>query len=97
MSELVQFAEGLVPILNDALDGREAKIMGVVKALEARVKLLETRPDVTYAGIFQDGVQYKAGTLATHAGGLWLAVHAFTTARPGTDASWRLVVKRGEA
>lgn len=71
--------------------------------LEQRIQALEQRPELAYAGVYKEGVSYATGSLATHAGGLWLAVKN-TNERPGTTGlaagqvnPWRLIVKRGQA
>ncbi|HYT69701.1 MAG TPA: hypothetical protein VEL51_24995 [Vicinamibacterales bacterium] len=66
-------------------------------AIVARLKALEDRPALTYAGVFEHGVAYREGALVTRSGSLWLALHD-TRATPGSDPEkWRLVVKSGQA
>ena len=68
-----------------------------ITALEERVKELESRPLLKYAGAWKSDATYAEGRLTTHGGGLWLAMNA-TDRQPGTEASgWRLIVKRGRA
>jgi hypothetical protein len=88
-----QFADLVVKAITLALEQPKATIA----ALELRIKELESRPMVKYAGVWRHGEAYAEGHLTTHAGGLWLAIHS-TNLQPGTEASgWRLIVKRGKA
>ena len=45
-------------------------------------------------GVWKDG-EYKRGQAATFGGSYWLAKRD-TSSKPGTDDSWRLIVKRGQ-
>lgn len=66
-------------------------------ALEAKVKELESKPLLKYAGVWQSGKTYGEGRLVTHGGSLWLATET-TADTPGNDGSgYRLIVKRGAA
>ena len=65
--------------------------------LEARVKQLESRPLLKYAGIHVEGQAYAECQLVTRSGGLWMSTKA-TSTTPGTPGSqWRLIVKSGGA
>ncbi|WP_084581778.1 hypothetical protein [Sphingomonas azotifigens] len=50
-------------------------------------------PVTIYRGVWREG-DYKAGDAVTWAGSLWIA-DADTAAKPETDTSWKLAVKRG--
>ena len=90
--------------LNSMLEATHGEFIKALKAqtiriaeLEQRIKELESRPLLKYAGTWQSDATYAEGRLTTHGGGLWLAMHT-TNLQPGTEASgWRLVVKRGRA
>lgn len=66
-----------------------------VKALLDRIKALEARPQAVYKGVWAEG-EYGHGDMVTQGGGLWHAQRS-TDAKPGTDDSWKLAVKKGEA
>jgi hypothetical protein len=48
----------------------------------------------TYRGVWRDGTSYVPQNFCTHSGSLWICLAA-TNAKPGDDASWQLVCKRG--
>lgn len=51
-------------------------------------------PVVLDRGVFKDGTAYAAGDGVTFGGSFWIAQRE-TSAKPGTDDSWRLSVKKG--
>lgn len=63
--------------------------------IEARFADLQVRTfaDV-YQGVFEADKTYTRGVLATWGGSLWLS-QAETSSKPGENADWKLVVKRG--
>jgi hypothetical protein len=68
-----------------------------IKQQDARIKALEERPELKYCGTWVESTEpHLPGTLVTDKGGLWLCMQA-SNARPGINAAWRLIVKRGEA
>ena len=66
-----------------------------VKALLDRIKALEDRPQAVHQGTWTEGA-YVKGDMVTQGGGLWHAQRG-TEAKPGTDDSWKLIVKKGGA
>lgn len=67
-------------------------------ALEARLAVIEARPDVEYRGVFTIGKTYEPGHLVTRNGALWLCTSGCTTTQPSADPSrWKLIVKSGGA
>jgi hypothetical protein len=73
----------------------ELRVVTLESELVQRVKALEVRPKLYYAGIWKSGERYTEGSLLTHAGSLWLAEQT-TSGTPGTPASgFRLIVKNG--
>lgn len=65
--------------------------------LEARIRHLENRPMLKYAGTHVDGQPYAEAQLVTRSGSLWVSTEA-TSTTPGTPGShWRLIVKKGTA
>jgi hypothetical protein len=75
-------------------------VAGAFGALEARllttqsrVAELEAKPTLKYAGTWCEG-GFKAGELVTHAGSCWHA-NTDTISKPGTNADWTMVVRRG--
>lgn len=93
---LIEIIKGVKDKLEDQLSRRSAETYSVMSLLEARIGALEARPagGVKWAGTFAHGKNYHEGQLVTDRGALWLALRD-TAARPGSDPSWRLVVKRG--
>jgi hypothetical protein len=83
------FGEGIVQAIKSYVDRENA-------ALRARIAALEARPIVKYVGVWRAGKSYEPGSMATDNGSLWHA-NGHTTSRPGTDNSWTLAVKRGNA
>ena len=49
----------------------------------------------SYREVYKAGDLYKRGEFVTWDGSLWLAKALETRSAPGTDDTWRLVVKRG--
>src|SRR5262245_14147698 len=66
-----------------------------IEKLEARVAELEARTESSYKYAFFDGAEYHAGNLVTDRSSLWLAKRT-TTARPGGNDDWKLVVRSGQ-
>jgi hypothetical protein len=62
--------------------------------MEARIKALEARPQLSYRGIWREG-EHEAGDLVTDKGALWHCWQA-TSTRPGTSSDcWQLCAKNG--
>jgi hypothetical protein len=63
--------------------------------IEARFAELQVRTfaDV-YQGVFEPDKSYTRGVLATWGGSLWLSLNE-TRTRPGENADWKLIVKKG--
>ncbi len=89
-----QFADLVVVCMKDAIAG--PKVGGRFESLEARIEALEQRPVPVYRGVHEQGKSYLANSLTTRSGSLWIAMQA-TTSVPGTDSSWKLIVKKGGA
>lgn len=53
-----------------------------------------TIPSVIYRDVYVNGQAYRAGDAATFGGSLWIA-KCDTKSKPGTNADWKLAVKRG--
>jgi hypothetical protein len=64
--------------------------------LSRRIDELERR-QMKFVGVWRAGQSYEPGSLATHSGSLWHANRSTAGSRPGTDDSWVLAVKRGDA
>ena len=65
-----------------------------IAALEARIVALESRKQLSYAGVWKEGEAYAAGEIVTLGGSAWHC-NAPTSSRPGDDSSFTLMVKRG--
>lgn len=63
--------------------------------VEKRVAEVQVRTFADlYQGVYENGKLYTRGVLTTWGGSLWLSL-ADTSAKPGENAEWRLVVKKG--
>ena len=85
-----QLGETFIDGLKKALKKRDAAI----SALERRIMQLELRGEVKYVGIWREGTEYLPGNFTTTNGCLWHCEQP-TRSRPGTDATWKMAVKRG--
>jgi hypothetical protein len=89
---------GIVDTVKGALGQVIPPLKRQIADLEQKVATLEARPAVEYAGIWQDGKTYPAGSLCTRSGSLWLATCGSTSVTPGDgNACWKLIVKQGKA
>jgi hypothetical protein len=89
--------EALDGVFDECLAAITAAFTTRVAPLEQRIKQLESRPLLKYAGTHVEGQSYQEAQLVTKAGGLWVST-APTVTTPGTPGSaWRLVVKKGHA
>ena len=79
--------EAIAPVVKNFLDARLAPIEHLLYELDNEA----TR----YSGIYQSGKTYKRGQSVTLNGGEWRCLEA-TDSRPGTDGSWKLMVKSNE-
>ncbi|MBA3885699.1 MAG: carbohydrate-binding family V/XII protein [Acidobacteria bacterium] len=88
------FAELVVTTIRKSLDGPLVKDR--FESLEARIVALEAVPVPLYRGTHQEGKGYPPNSLITRSGSLWISIMS-TTSVPGTDPTWKLIVKRGDA
>ena len=68
-----------------------------VKPLQARIAALEARPELKYAGVFEQGAAYREGVLVTRSGSLWMCLRETRAAHGSDPEKWRLIVKSGGA
>lgn len=61
---------------------------------EKRLKALESRPVLSYRGVWKADQDYLAGNLVTHSGSMFHC-HKQTREKPGESDAWQLCVKRG--
>jgi hypothetical protein len=54
-------------------------------------------PSCSWKGVFVAGQVYRPGDLVTRSGGLWLCTDQTTSAPSGDPATWKLIVKEGQA
>jgi hypothetical protein len=86
-----------------ALGKRPAKDDGTFEALgdflatTLRLRRLEERPQLKFAGVWKADKQYDLGDLATCSGSLWHSNCHHNKARPGSGSTWQLCVKKGAA
>jgi hypothetical protein len=90
---LKDLANAVAGGITAAVDG--PRVAGKIATLEARIAALESRPQLTWAGVHAAGTTYPECALVTRGGSLWLAQRT-TATTPGSEGSdWRLVVKQG--
>lgn len=78
----------------DGADGLPT-LEDVQAVVEKRVADVQVRTLAdSYQGVYEHGKQYARGVLATWGGSLWLSL-VETSAKPGENSDWRLVVKKG--
>jgi phage shock protein A len=88
-----ELATVLVDVVKKAIEPLKARNA----ELEARIKQLEARPMMKWAGVHVTGTQYAEASLVTRSGSLWAATKT-TSATPGDNSGdWRLIVKKGHA
>jgi len=107
--DVLERAAGRIPTPRDGRDGRDALDLEDFEAETrdgGRVIVLRLRRGesviereihtsvVLERGVYSASRAYEAGDAVTWAGSLWIAQRA-TSAKPETDDSWRLAVKRG--
>jgi Carbohydrate binding domain./Collagen triple helix repeat (20 copies). len=54
-------------------------------------------PVLIYDEIYQEGKEYRRGHCVTYGGSMWHCQVENTSAKPGTSADWRLMVRQGRA
>lgn len=69
-------------------------IKPVLQEFRQRLIALEARDDFQDRGVWKEGLLARTNHGVTHEGSYWICQRA-TMARPGTNADWRLAVKRG--
>jgi hypothetical protein len=92
----------MAPLDVDAIAGALIDIIAAnIKPLAARLEeqqrriaVLERQPALKFVGPYRDGTHYLAGSI-TQRQGLWLA-EVDTHTAPGSDGTWRLIVKQGK-
>jgi hypothetical protein len=72
-----------------------ARLSAELVGLRDRVKELESRPSLKYAGIWKSDAVYGSGTFITDGGSVWHAQRASVGERPGSGDAWQLAVKKG--
>lgn len=79
-----------IPVPKDGEDGLTS--LEEVRAAVREEVALNQRS--FYKGVFKEGTEYRSAEGVTWDGSMWLATRD-TKAKPGTDDSWQLAVKRG--
>ena len=65
------------------------------KRLEERIEAI---PALQYRGVFDEAASYRAHSLVTSGGSLWVSLNEIEKgSRPGRHPGWRLVAKSGAA
>lgn len=87
--------QGLAPVIVKLIDRQTAPLLQRIDALESELKASKSQTLAdAYQGIWAPGRNYKRGDVSTHDGSVWLA-QVDTNTKPGSDADWRLMVKKG--
>jgi hypothetical protein len=104
--EIVKAVLALIPKPQDGKDGigtreelvavaRELISLELDAAVEKAVTFAVAQiPRLEWKGVWAEG-EYTKGNNVTWAGSLWICVVEKTTAKPETNADWKLAVKRG--
>lgn len=79
--------EAIAPVIRNYIEARLGPIAATVHDLD--------QDAMRYVGTYKART-YKRGETVTHKGGQWFCLEACDT-RPGTDGSWVLTVKSGQA
>jgi len=87
-AEIEGLVKSLAPVIGDF-------VLAAITPLRERIKELELRPTLRYAGVWNASSTYLRGTFVTFAGSTWHTDQETTGVRPGDGAIWRLAVKRG--
>ena len=80
---------GLVRVLGGLYRERRKEF----EKLEQRVRELEGRTAMKYAGVWSDSELYRPGDVVTHGGTAWHCNEDNNGARPGASKVWQLMVK----
>lgn len=94
-SEIRILCEAIVPATADYIEKTVKPIAERIVALENRVKELEDRPVMEYAGVWDQKKVYGSGKFVTDGGSLWHSRRANVGERPGNGDAWTLAVKKG--
>lgn len=90
--------DAVADIIRQYTDAALAPLSKRLDALERENAELKAAGTTTladaYQGIWAPGRNYKRGDVSTHDGSVWLA-QVDTNTKPGSDAAWRMLVKRG--
>ena len=88
-------SRGVAPVIRDFLQRAFDQAGREIAELQNRVKELEERPALKYAGTWKaDGI-YRTGMFVTDSGSLWHAQRASVNERPGSGDAFVLVAKKG--
>lgn len=96
---LVTRVAALVPTPQDGKDGKDGRdgADGLNSPEEIAAQIREATAlhfRDFYQGVYKVGRSYQPGLAATWDGSVWISTRS-TNAKPGTDDSWTLAVKRG--
>ena len=90
--------DGLAPVIVKLIEQQVGPLLKRLDALEKdnaelRAATVKNLADA-YQGIWAPGRTYTRGDVSTYDGSLWLA-QVDTNTKPGGDAAWRLIVRKG--
>ncbi|MCK1517276.1 hypothetical protein IVB22_33190 [Bradyrhizobium sp. 190] len=88
-------ARGFAPVIHDLLQKVFEPVGRDLADLQNRVKELEERPALKYAGIWNSDAIYRTGMFVTDGGSLWHAQRASVNERPGSSDAFVLAAKKG--
>jgi hypothetical protein len=81
------------PFNKDQMQALAELTAEILREIDARISAV---PHVRHCGVWKEGKRYRAGSLVTHQGGLWLVTKS-TKERCGQSSAFQLVVKSGSA
>ncbi len=87
--------DSMLHAIADGVGAAISRERTTVRQLEKRVRELEAKPELKFAGVWRAGKQYVAGDVVSDRGSAWVAKTANEGQRPGDTRLWTLVVKRG--
>jgi hypothetical protein len=70
-------------------------IQAATLPLKDGIARLEERGAVEYVGTWRANGDYHRGNFVTTNGSLWHCETSGTKSRPGTDSTWKMVIKQG--
>ena len=84
-------------VFNAVMERVVTELTHVIAKQNERIKALEAKPSIKFAGVFEGGKSYEPGDTVQHQSALWVCM-APTSGTPSKDfVGWRLLLKKGDA